>query len=302
MTRVLLVLAVMVGSAVACRAEQPAANPETLIRFTLSPAPIPRPALRYRLLPELKEMNPGNPVQAYMRCMLEQQGFFFDKEAYERREKLLAMPIQEMPTQEFPDDGRVALSQVDRAARLDNADWQVLQKLKSDGLNLLLPEVQAMRSLARALQVRFRAEVARGRFDDAIRTAQTMFAMSRHMAEHPCLISDLVGIAIAFIAVVPMEEMLSQPGCPNLYWAFTTLPNPLITLEKAMEGERIIVSSVYRDLDESSPMSADQLKKFVASLDPLFQSTDGKVRKPGERVRDWLDARTKDEKAVGAAR
>ncbi len=124
-------------------------------------------------------------------------------------------PSRRCPPQEFQDYGRVALSQVDRAARLDNPDWQVLQKLKTDGMNLLLPEVQAMRSLARALQVRFRAEVARGRFDDAIRTAQTMFAMSRHLAEHPCLISDLVGIAIAFTAVVPLEEMLGQPGLPQ---------------------------------------------------------------------------------------
>ena len=81
-----------------------------------------------------------------------------------------------------------------------------------------------MRTLARALQVRFRAEVALGRFDDAIRTAKTMFAMSRHLGEHPTLIGNLVGIAIAYVAIEPLEEMLEQPGCPNLYWALTNLP------------------------------------------------------------------------------
>ena len=86
--------------------------------------------------------------------------------------------------------------------------------------------MQQLRSLARALKVRFRAEVALGRFDDAIRTAKTMFAMSRHLGEHPTLIGDLVGMAIASMAIGPLEEMLEQPGCPNLYWALTNLPEP----------------------------------------------------------------------------
>ena len=84
-----------------------------------------------------------------------------------------------------------------------------------------------------------RAEVALGRFDDALRTAKTMFAMSRHLGEHPTFIGNLVGIAIANTAIGPLEEMLEQPGCPNLYWALTNLPNPLVSLDKGMEGERV---------------------------------------------------------------
>ena len=132
-------------------------------------------------------MNPGNPIQNYMKCMMEQKKFFFDEEAFQHREKLLTMPLKELPAQELQEYGRFALSQADWAARLDNPDWQVLLKLKADGIELLLPEVQQIRSLARALQVRFRAEIAQWRFDDAIRTAKTMFAMSRHLGEHPTL-------------------------------------------------------------------------------------------------------------------
>ena len=150
------------------------------------------------------------------------------------------MPLKELPAQELQDYGRYALSQVDWAARLDNPDWQVLLKLKTEGIELLLPEVQQIRALARALQVRFRAEIAQGRFDDAIRTAKTLFAMSRHLGEHPTFIGNLVGIAIAAVAIEHLEEMLDQPGCPNLYWALTNLPSPLISLDKGMEGERVM--------------------------------------------------------------
>ena len=198
-----------------CRADDATPATETLIRLTVAAAPAPKPALRYQLLPELKEMNPGNPIQNYFKCFMEQQKFFFDKEAFQRREKLLAMPLKELPAQELADYGGFALKQADWAARLDNPDWQILLKVKTDGVALLLPDVQQMQPLANALKVRFRAEVALGRFDDAIRTAKTMFAMSRHMSEHPTLMGNLVGISIANLAIGALEEMLEQPRLPE---------------------------------------------------------------------------------------
>src|SRR5205807_10262385 len=108
-----------------------------------------------------------------------------------------------------------------------------------------------------ALQERFRAENTQDRLDDSITTAKTLFAMSRHMSEHPTLIGDLVGIAIAFVAIGPLEEMLERPGCPNLYWALTDLPNPLVPLDRGMEGERLLMLSEFHDLDDSAPMGAD---------------------------------------------
>jgi hypothetical protein len=243
------------------------------------------------------ELNPGNPIQNYLKCFMEQQRFFFDKEAFERREKLLSMPLKELPAQELQDYGSIALKQADWAARLDNPDWQILLKLKTDGVGLLLPDLQELRSLASALKVRFRAEVALGRFDQALRTARTMFAMSRHLAEHPTLIGDLVGIAVAAVAIGPLEEMLEQQGCPNLYWALTNLPCPLVPLDKGVEGERAIVLAEFHDLDDRAPMSADQVKRFIAHADIVLGESG-----PAIRVRKWLDARIKDTAKVAAAR
>ena len=177
------------------RAQQAVPSVETVIRLNVQPMAAPKPALRYLLLPDLKEMNPGNPIPNYLKCTMEPD--FFDRETF----------------------GRSALRLADRAARLDKPDWQILMKVKTDGVSLLLPDVQKMRSLANGLQRRFRDEIALRHFDDALVTARTMFAMSRHMNEHPTLIGDLVGMAIAFVAIGPLEEMLEQPGCPNLYWS-----------------------------------------------------------------------------------
>jgi hypothetical protein len=299
--RILLLWCAAVGVfANPCLAGQASTTSEMLIRLNLRPAPAPKPALRYQLLPELKEMNPGNPIQSYMKCMMEQKKFFFDEGATQNREKLLTMPLKELPAQKLRDDGRYALSQADRAARLDNPDWQVLLKLRAEGIELLLPEVQQIRAVARALQVRIRAEIAQCRFDDAIRTAKTMFAISRHLGEHPTLIGNLVGIAIASMTISHLDEMLEQPGCPNLYWALTTLPSPLIPLDKGMDGERLIMSWMFRDLDEMAPMSKDQLQKCVADKETLLKLVDRKPSEPS--VRKWLDGRFKDAAMVCAAR
>jgi hypothetical protein len=258
------------------RAEQPAAPSETLIRLNVQAMPAPKPALRYILLPELREMEPGNPIPNYLRC-------FMDQDFSSLQETLSTS----------------ALRQADRAARMDKPDWQILLKAKTDGISLLLPDVQKLRALAAALQDRFHTEVAQHRFDDALRTAKTMFAMSRHMGEHPTLIGDLVGIAIASITIVPLEEMLAQPGCPNLYWALTNLPSPLVSMDKGWEGERLLILAELRDLDENAPMSAEQLRKLIKHVDYLRGLDNPKLK---NNTRSWLNARNKDEQQIQAAR
>jgi hypothetical protein len=306
MTRAFLVaLTAWAAFPLAAAAEPKTSPSETLIQLTVRPAAAPKPALRYLLLPELKEMNPGNPIPNYMKCFMEQQKFFFDKEAFERRDKLLAMPLKELASADLQDVfSNAGLRQADWAARLDRPDWQILPKLKTDGIGLLLPDVQVMRALAQALKLRFRAEVATCRFDDAVRTAKTMFALARHMGEHPTLIGDLVAIAIAHIAVGPLEEMLEQPGCPNLYWALTNLPSPFISLEKGMDGERVNIRGEFRELDDTAPMSEEQIKKVIVHVDGLLRviKNEQKPLPLGETTRAWLDARNKDEKYLSAAR
>ncbi len=296
MPRILLGVAVLAVMALPCRAEGTITNSETLIELRVSPAPAPKPALRYLLLPELREMTPGNPIQSYMKCMMEHQSFFFDKAAFDRRESLLAMPLKELPAQELQEYGGSILNQVDQAARLDNPDWQILLKMKRDGFTLLVPDLQELRGLGRALKVRFRAEVALGRLDDAIRTAKTMFAIARHLGEHPTLIGNLVGMAIMANAVEPLEEMLEQPGCPNLYWALTNLPCPLVPFERGLEGERMSLRWSFQDLDENAPMTADQIKKLIEFVDKMLGED-----KPSHRAQKWLDSRIKDQGAKSAA-
>jgi hypothetical protein len=99
---------------------------------------------------------------------------------------------------------------------------------------------------------------------------------------------------------VAIEEMLEQRGCPNLYWAFTNLPDPLIGCEKGRAGERLILSTVFNDLNSDRPMTAEQLKKFIDPLDALLDQS--VPIEPGKRIRALLDKSAKDPAKPAAAR
>jgi hypothetical protein len=281
-------------------AQQTGVKSELLISLSVAAAPAPQPALKYLLIPELREMNPGNPIQGYFKCYLGQYRFVFDEEKFDRRQILLAMPIEELPAPDGPELGRSALAQVDAAARLDSPDWQILLKLRADGFGTLLPDIQAMRILARALSVRYRAEIASGRIDDAIRTNKTMFAMAHQYGEHPTLVGNLVGIAIASIAINPLEDLIQQSDCPNFYWALTNLPDPLVAIKRGLEGERLTLWAFTRDLDATRPMSSDQIKAFIAHVEKM--SGDDAAFKADGGMRGYLAARTKDAGKLDAAR
>ncbi len=240
MTRVLLAAVLLAAAPPNSRAD------EAAVRFTVRPMPAPKPALRYQLLPESAELNPGNAAQGYLLCFMEQRNFFFGKEAVAERARFLAMPLAELPAGQLKGYGGAALRHADWAARLDAVDWQYLQSSRGGDMGDVPGELGQLQVLAAALQVRFRAEVAGRRFDDAIRTAKTLFALSRHLGEHGTEVANLVGLWVAHLTLGGLEEMVQQPGSPNLYWALTDLPCPPVDLRKGVQAGRALVAGELR--------------------------------------------------------
>jgi hypothetical protein len=302
MSRALPVCAVLLFLPSCCRADQKPAPTETVIRLTVQPAAAPKPALKYQLLPELSDMNPGNPIQGYLNCFMEQNNFFFSKKSMEDRDKWDEMPLKDLPVKELRYYGRMALNLADYAARLDRPDWQVLLKLKSDGFALLLPEVQQLRTLAAFLKVRLRGEIADRRFANAVVTAQTLFGLARHLGEHPTMIGDLVGIAAAYQAIEPLDEMIGQPGSPNLFWALSALPQPLIDLRQGVQGERLIWAKEVAILDERAPMTEAQLRKVMERFYLVLQMTRPRQDVSEKMLAGWMAAHLADADYVTAAR
>lgn len=304
MRHTLPVCALLLVLPLTARAAPPRNVPAIIVRMTVQPKAAPKPALKYQLLPELREMNPGNPIHEYTRCFAEQYNFWRSKESVAKREKWQTMPLRDLPVKEirqwygYSRQGRSLLHYADSAARMETPDWQMLPRLKRDGTETLLPDVQGLRELAGALRVRFRVEIAERHFDDAVFTAKTMLALSRHFNEHPTLIGGLVGVAIGTIALGTVDEMIQQSGSPNLFWALTDLPSPFIDLRKGLQGERTWIEAEMPGLNDSEPMSNTQLQRIVDRLQKVVNGP----KDPEGAVREYLEGRAKNKAHVRAAR
>jgi hypothetical protein len=105
-----------------------------------------------------------------------------------------------------------------------------------------------MRDLARFVAVNARLEIAEGQFDEATKTLQTGYAMAQHFAEAPFFICALVGMAFSDIMSNQVEELIAQPGSPNMYWALTNLPSPIVSTRKAAAVEMDLLYLMFPDL------------------------------------------------------
>jgi hypothetical protein len=274
----------------------------TVVRLHVRAMPAPRPALKYQLLPEQRELRSGNPAQNYLKCFAEQRNFFYSKEGVAQRERYLAMPLADLPATELRQFGGNALRQADWAARLDTLDWEALPHIQNEGQDAVLPEIAPLRVLAAALQVRFRGQVAGRHYDDAIRTAKTMFQLARHLGEHPTLAANLVGLSVAHRALDALEEMEQQSDCPNLYWALTDLPCPLVDLRKGAQGDRAQVAADLRPIRDDAAMTEAQIEQVVSRLNGLLGTIRIQAGRPPRTLRTPLEARVKDDDRVRAAR
>jgi hypothetical protein len=296
MNRVLLAAAALALLTPGARAE------EAVVRLNVGPMAAPKPALKVQLLPEVGELNPGNAAQNYLKCFMEQRYFFYSKDATADRARYLAMPLAELPAEQLRHYGGAALRQADWAARMDTVDWQDLHRLQEGGIGQLPPEAGPLQLLAAALQVRFRAQVAGRHFDEAVRTARTMFALSRHLGEHPSELANLVGLWVAHLGLDTLNEMVQQPGCPNLYWALTDLPSPLVDLRKGVQGERTLVAAELRAIRDDAPMTDADLDKFVSHFCGVMSFAREQAGKAPRSLRAELQARAKDAERVRAVR
>src|SRR5262249_26458559 len=117
-----------------------------------------------------------------------------------------------------------------------------------DPVQILLPDLQEMRTFGRLLALKARAEVADGNFSEAVRTLETGFAFSAHVNEAPFLINNLVALSSANQLLDVLLELAERPDAPNLYWALATLPRPLIDPRRGYEFEQVVPELQFPDL------------------------------------------------------
>jgi len=248
-----------------------AAKPGEPIQLSLQPAAAPKPSLQYRLLPDPRDRTPGNAATLYYRSgalFLENHDLLLDIKA-EHWSQWLEVPSAKLPRQEVSHKltlARHLLREIELAGRCRHCDWQL--EGRSEGAGLLLPEVQTFRQMGTVLAVKARLEIGAGRWAEAAQTLQTGYALARNLARGPTLIHVLVGAAVANLLTSQLEEWVQQPNAPNLYWALTTLPHPLLDPDSAVTDESNMLERSIPNLKrlEGGPAPIAQVQAVLLEL------------------------------------
>src|SRR5262249_24746795 len=160
------------------------------------------------------------------------------KQISEKSSQWMASPLENFPAAEargFVGLWGGKLRHLEFGTRRRTCEWNYpLPEQRLDVIEILLPDAQSMRQWGRVLALKARVEIAEGKSDEAVHPIETGVAFGRHVAGGPFVINGLIGIAIARGLIDRVEELIAQPGAPNLYWALTALPRPLIGLRDQM--------------------------------------------------------------------
>ncbi len=152
------------------------------VHLVLHPAAEPRPAMKYLLYPPYLDRHPGNAAVTYGRGAALDSDLFRKGEVKQMIADWVEMPLEKLPREEMHKwlDRGSYLHFLDMAARRDSVDWE-LPLREEDPIAVLLPEVQHMREFARIIAAKARLHVAEGKFDEAVYSLQTGFAMARQV-------------------------------------------------------------------------------------------------------------------------
>ncbi len=242
--------------------------------FTIRPAAAPVPALKYRLLPERRDLIAGNAAIFYHRAI---EGLL-QRRLIDRAGKVNAevkiyewtiAPLQSIPREElrtYLTNFHNVLHEVELGARREYCNWEFDRR--DEGFALGLDDIQSARSLSRLIVLKARLEILDGHPEQAVHWLRTGVVLARHVANGNSIIQALVGSAIASTMTGVLEELVQAPGSPNLYWALAGLPKPCVDFASGFEGERYMLEReipALRELD-SDPWSLERAQTFANDL------------------------------------
>jgi hypothetical protein len=261
-------------------AQPPADKPVSL---SLHSAALPKPSLKYRLFPDERDLQPGNAASLYYRAeasFVENQVLLNDIKN-EKWDTWSNMSFQNLPIDEVRagvNMTRRIVAELEQAALRKDCDWML--DGRSEGIGLLLPELQTFRRFASVLAVRARLEIADGQFESAAKTLQTGYVLARHLSEGPTVIHYLVGAAVAAKLTAQLQAFVEREGSPNLYWSLTGLPRPFFDPKHALLLEPMMLERTFPWLAklDKGVMTKEQIEVGHVQLTRLMD--DFGIRKP----------------------
>ena len=207
-----------------------APTPARTVEMTLHATKVSKPATPYTLLPKQDEQTDTDAAPLYEKAL---QSFPNDLRM-EEVEQWLKTPPDKLPLNQV----QSVLQQLEpilklhkQAAKCKHCDWPYWDE------DDLTENSRKHRRLVFFHALKVRLLIAQGRYDEAIGSAQTGFAMAKHLGEGSELIHGLFGIGVAAYMCRQIEALIQRPDAPNLYQALRDLPQPFIDLSENAQWE-----------------------------------------------------------------
>jgi hypothetical protein len=218
------------------------------IKLTLHPSKPTETAQKYQLLPKAEELIDADAAPLYEKAVASLPVELDTKQINQwRKTPLDQLPQKQVQTtlQQF----KPSLQLLEQAAKCKRCDWtyEALQKLTE------------FRNMAFLLTLQIHFEISQSRYDSAINTVQTGFALAKNLRKEPTIIPGLVAVAITEVISQQIEQFIQSSDAPNLYQALRDLPQPFIDLSDALEIEEPDTAQKVRPL-------TNRLDRHIAAL------------------------------------
>jgi hypothetical protein len=145
---------------------------------------------------------------------------------------------------------------------------------------VLLPDIQGLRALLRALAAHTRADIAEGKVDEAIERITVGMAIADHVGKTPFRVIKMWQGSVVDSLLDRVDELVQLEKCPNLYWAIAQLPSPLIDLRPVADWERRMLLSSHNLRERLETASTrDEWKQLAADLTRVSAEVDQEFAK-----------------------
>ena len=282
-TIAILTLLVLAGSA--ANAQVKVTDPDEnndiqIIEMTVSAAKQPDPIFTHRLTLLPKDTVNGNAATIYLDALA---GSSLSKKWRNLEERFGEdvhswlyndMPLDQIPLDELKQASSefdtLILDYIGRATERRNCDWGLgLEELRGPltfGLNF--NGLQQTRTISRAIALQTRFAIAESRFDDAVDLMRMNYRLAENVGQVKLAVGTLIALAEVGITNGSMVDFIAAADSPNMYWALTELPRPIVDIRGAMRMEcdnalRIFPAIGSADVEEHT---VDEWSKIVQDM------------------------------------
>jgi hypothetical protein len=252
-----------------------------LVNFVLTPVAPPTPALKYELLTDPIDLKNGNAADFYKFAYT----VWPDGIETEINNASVAMggadskQFDSLATALYQNHGGI-FKLLEIASQQVKSDWT--SGFGPKGLATYLAYLRHSHELGRLELIHAEQLIRQGKSQEALDALRIVYMLARNTAQDPRILPSLVGIEIDAMADDRLIELMSRPESPNLYWALATLPRPLFSFRRAVEGERYLQYASIPLLAKArtGELTADEWRKVFSQLDMFNKGAQNGTTRP----------------------